>query len=149
VLKSLVGFATGISLFVVITFIEYIQIKSNLFFEELSRDVPINFQLYSQDPFAVILLLCAFSIFAPIGEEIYFRSYVFTAVSKRTNVRLGYIISAGFFAIVHLSLFTLIPTFIAGIALVYLFRATRSIISPIIAHGINNLLAISYVIAFY
>lgn len=102
---------------------------------------------------AQIALAIGAVILAPIGEEILFRGYVFNAIaqsgkSSQLAVALAFIGSAALFSIVHISGVTtgasglLVPIFLVGLVFAWGVYYTRSVVPGIIAHAINNGVAI-------
>ena len=53
------------------------------------------------------------------------------------------VVSAAVFAVAHLQVGSMIPLFITGLVLAWLFLRTKSIWPPLMAHAAQNLLAIS------
>ncbi|UCH89612.1 MAG: CPBP family intramembrane metalloprotease [Thermoplasmata archaeon] len=94
------------------------------------------------------LILVAGVVFAPIGEELYFRAYIMTAVSARYNKTVTFTFSALFFAVLHLSLEALIPILLMGFFLAYIFDRYKSITPCIIIHAMNNFIAIMWIFYF-
>jgi membrane protease YdiL (CAAX protease family) len=85
-----------------------------------------QFDLEQEPPFGIPettaelgMILIAGVIFAPIGEEIFFRAYIITALKERYPRYFAFSFSAVFFAIVHFSLEALrvfsLPSFLTGI----------------------------------
>ena len=100
--------------------------------------------------FPVVLL--AGAVIAPIGEEIFFRGYVFISFLRTMPVWLAYLLAAVIFAALHLfevqpdllSLINLfVPLFVAALVLAFLYRRTGSIIPGIVAHMILNAVGFS------
>jgi len=158
------------------------------------------FEIQPGDTLGQILMFLAATVAAPIGEELFFRGYIFKALRESSSrgtigvialellVVLGlpilaavllsalawndvallvvtltaaliaaalvpsmrvraYLISAAFFAVVHLGGITqgasvlLAATFIGGLCLAGAFDRTQSLVPSIIAHAINNSVA--------
>ena len=81
-------------------------------------------------------------IVAPLAEETFFRGFLFQGVRKRLNFAWAAIISAAIFAIAHLSPSGLVPIFILGLMLAWLFNKTKSIWPCIIVHCAYNSIAV-------
>lgn len=90
----------------------------------------------------LILVLIAGAIMAPAGEELFFRAYVVTALKKRYNIYFTYFFSASFFALLHLDIIGLIPIFIIGVILAYVFDKYNNVLPCMIIHGMYNFVAI-------
>jgi membrane protease YdiL (CAAX protease family) len=78
------------------------------------------------------------AIFAPLVEEIFFRGFLFQGFRERYGWVTGMLLSAAIFAIAHLDLVVLIPTFILGCLLAYVFHRSNSIWPGIILHFLVN-----------
>jgi uncharacterized protein len=93
-------------------------------------------------PTDVVMLAILVAIIVPIGEEIFFRGLTYGAFRRRLGRHAAVLASAAFFAAAHLSLVTLLPIFILGTILTYLYEYTGSLVPGMIAHAINNLAAL-------
>lgn len=87
--------------------------------------------------FFVVALLPAFA------EELFFRGGVQNILERWTRVpAIAIILSAGFFAMFHLSFFKFLPIFTLGLALGIIFYITRNLWYSIFFHFVNNSLAL-------
>jgi len=77
-------------------------------------------------------------IFAPIVEEIFFRGFLFQGFRQRYGWINGALISSAVFAIGHLDPVALIPTFILGLLLAYMYHRSNSVWPGIILHFLVN-----------
>lgn len=77
-------------------------------------------------------------IFAPIVEEIFFRGFLFQGFRQKYGWVKGGLLSAAVFAIGHLDPVALIPTFILGLLLVYMYHRSNSVWPGIILHFLVN-----------
>ncbi len=78
-----------------------------------------------------------------IGEELLFRGVLQKIFSNWTkNNHWGVFIAAFLFSAIHMQFFTFLPRFFLGIVFGYLLIWTRSLWVPILAHFLNNGLAI-------
>ena len=78
------------------------------------------------------------AIFAPLVEEIFFRGFLFQGFRARYGWITAMLLSAGIFAVAHLDLVVLLPTFILGCLLAYVFHRSNSIWPGIILHFLVN-----------
>jgi hypothetical protein len=85
-----------------------------------------------------ILVVLAVVILAPIAEEVFFRGVVFNAWLREGGRRWAYIGSSALFAAIHLSLVLLVPIFLLGLALAWIYRRTGSLLAPIAMHATVN-----------
>jgi membrane protease YdiL (CAAX protease family) len=83
-----------------------------------------------------------FAVVAPICEEAFFRGYVFGALRGRYGRPVAYVGSALLFALVHLNLPAILPILVMALALAFLYDRTGSIVPGIVAHGLNNAVAL-------
>lgn len=101
---------------------------------------------------ALILYALFILIWAPIGEELFYRGYIQGALRQSVSFKASALVSAAFFGIRHAThLFFLWPevpwvaaaswvlgTFVFGLLTSYLYEKTRSLYPPMIVHvGIN------------
>ena len=87
------------------------------------------------EPWVAVL---AIVILAPIAEELFFRGVVFNAYLRERGPRLAYIGSAALFAVIHLSIVALLPIFLLGLALAWVYDRTGSLLAPIVMHAVVN-----------
>lgn len=78
------------------------------------------------------------AIFAPLVEEIFFRGFLFQGFRERYGWITAMLLSAAIFAVAHLDLVVLIPTFILGCLLAYMYHRSNSIWPGIILHFLVN-----------
>jgi uncharacterized protein len=85
-------------------------------------------------------------LFVGIGEELLFRGLIQRDLTNAFNWKWGLFGSSAIFAAMHLT-WRSIPeigfVFIAGLILGALYLKTRSLVAPIIAHGINNVVLVA------
>lgn len=95
------------------------------------------FQLFSQldNP---LLFMFAGAIVAPLSEEVFFRGFLFNGFRQRFGWKRAALLSSLVFSVAHLGLATLIPTFILGFLLAYLFQRSNSLWPGILVHFLVN-----------
>lgn len=91
------------------------------------------------------LVVIALVVLAPIAEEIFFRGVAFNALRREAGRRWAYVGSALLFAVIHLDIVVLVPLFLLGLALAWVYERTNSLLAPIALHATVN--AISVVLA--
>jgi membrane protease YdiL (CAAX protease family) len=91
-------------------------------------------------PMAWVLFLLA--VVVPIGEEIFFRGFVYGGLRERWGIVVAMAASAIFFAFVHLQAVHAFPIFLLGVLFALLYERTRNLIPGVVAHGVNNLIAV-------
>jgi membrane protease YdiL (CAAX protease family) len=85
-----------------------------------------------------IWLFVAAAIVAPLVEEIFFRGFLFQGFRKRYGWMPALLLSSFIFAAAHLDLASLIPTFILGVILTYMYHRSNSLWPGIIFHFLIN-----------
>lgn len=91
------------------------------------------------DPWLAVL---AMVILAPIAEELFFRGVVFNAWLREGGRAWAYLGSATLFAVIHLSLVAVLPIFLLGLALAWIYRRTGNLLAPIAMHATVNGLSV-------
>jgi hypothetical protein len=84
------------------------------------------------------IVVPAVVIVAPIAEEVFFRGVVFNAWLREGGRRWAFIGSSALFAIIHLSLVSIVPIFVLGLALAWVYDRTGSLLAPIVMHAVVN-----------
>lgn len=79
-----------------------------------------------------------------LGEELFFRGILQTVLSEKLNRHLTVWITAFIFSAIHLQFYGFLPRLLLGAALGYLFLFSGSIWAPIVAHFVNNALAVTF-----
>jgi membrane protease YdiL (CAAX protease family) len=87
------------------------------------------------DPWLAVL---AIVVLAPIAEELFFRGVVYNAWLREGGPRYALIGSAVLFAVIHLSLVAVVPIFLLGLALAWVYRRTANLLAPIVMHATVN-----------
>ena len=78
------------------------------------------------------------AVFAPFVEEIFFRGFLFQGFRQKYGWQAGMLLSSAIFAAAHLDLVALIPTFILGNVLAYVYHRSNSVWPGIILHFLVN-----------
>jgi membrane protease YdiL (CAAX protease family) len=122
------------------------------YFFDIRQNQSEQFPVVQGDYFGQIMLFVAAAIIAPIGEEIFFRGYVFNALRQDLGPVIAIILSAVVFSLVHFGGATegvialLIPILFGGILLALASHLTESLVPCIIAHAMNNGLSMAALI---
>ena len=91
---------------------------------------------------AVLLTFQALAFITPFSEEIFFRGFIFGGLLPRLGPWRAIVASALVFSAFHLSLGVVIPIFITGFLLAWLYWRTGSLWAAIGAHAGQNALAL-------
>ena len=78
------------------------------------------------------------AVFAPLVEEIFFRGFLFQGFRERYGWQIGMLLSSAIFAAAHLDPVALIPTFILGNVLAYVYHRSNSVWPGIFLHFLVN-----------
>jgi membrane protease YdiL (CAAX protease family) len=90
-----------------------------------------------------IILILSVAVVAPIYEEILFRGILLKGMARKINPTIALVISAVFFALVHMNIPQGINAFLLGLVIGSIYLKTGSIYLSIFAHFVNNILAIT------
>ena len=88
---------------------------------------------------AIIVVLAV--VVAPFAEEIFFRGFIFTGIGNRYGYGWGAVVSALLFSLAHMQPAALLPIFMLGLLLAWLYMKTGSIWVCIFTHLAYNSLA--------
>ena len=94
------------------------------------------------DGVAVILTFQALAFITPLSEELFLRGFMFRGLIPKVGPWGAMLISAAVFSSFHLSVGVLIPIFMTGFLLAWLYWRTGSLWAPIGAHAGQNALAL-------
>lgn len=122
------------------------------YFFDIRQNQAEQFPINQGDYLGQLMLFVAAAIIAPIGEEIFFRGYVFNALRQDLGPVIAIILSSVVFSFVHITGATegvialLIPILFGGILLALASHITNSLVPCIIAHAMNNGLSMAALI---
>ena len=77
-------------------------------------------------------------VFAPLVEEIFFRGFLFQGFRQKYGWINSMLLSSAIFAAAHLDPVSLIPTFILGNVLAYVYHRSNSVWPGVILHFLVN-----------
>ncbi|GAB4456462.1 MAG: hypothetical protein OHK0029_14440 [Armatimonadaceae bacterium] len=95
----------------------------------------------------LILAILGVGIGPGFGEEMLFRGFLFNVFRKQWGLWAGILLSALVFTVGHTYALGLLPVFLMGVALAWIYHRTGSLWIPILIHAVNN--TASVVIAFF
>ena len=84
------------------------------------------------------ILLVMVSVLAPIFEEIVFRGFALTSLSRFLPIGGAIAISAALFAVAHLNIADFLPLFVLGSILGTIYAQSRNLLSSILLHSLWN-----------
>lgn len=82
------------------------------------------------------------SLLVPVYEELFFRGFIHNALRNRFGMWVSIIISSLIFGVFHLIPAQIITAFLLGLVLGWLYEKSGSLWTVIIAHVVNNALAL-------
>ncbi len=92
---------------------------------------------------SVPLLLLVAVVVAPLGEEIFFRGFVFGGLRSRLGFAWASGLSAALFAGIHLMPWSLVPLFAVGLGTAVVYERHRSLAACMMAHAAYNLVSLA------
>jgi len=136
------GLMAAIIIFIIIFVIEFILIRLGQSLQDLSN-IPDLQMLFS---WPVLFFLVTIQ---PIGEEIFFRGFLFEKIEKFAGGIVAIFITAFLFGLAHMSygkIFPVLMPILMGIILGYIVYKTKNLYSAITAHIVFNItsLALAY-----
>ena len=84
----------------------------------------------------------------PFVQELFFRGAVYTSLRGKIGVWPALLVSALLFSLLHFKLIWILPYFFLGIFFGYLYEKTGSLLTPIAAHAMNNVVALFFYFLF-
>jgi hypothetical protein len=100
----------------------------------------------SPDRLEVTIAALSAIVVAPVGEELFFRGFLFGALRRRLSFRSASVVAAVPFAVVHFYLLLMPLLFVFGIVLAWIYERRGSIAAPIAAHTAFNAVGYSLIL---
>lgn len=110
-------------------------------FPESTQNVEMAFEEILGQPFVLIVLVL--TVMPAVGEEIFFRGFLYGSLRYRHGAVWGILISSLIFGAFHMSLVKLIPTAMLGACFAYIGYASGSIYIGMFLHFFNNLVSMA------
>jgi membrane protease YdiL (CAAX protease family) len=144
-LKPILGaLGVGAALVVITDIVGSLQ---NVVFGPQPQQVQALILLSHHGPDQFALDLMSVSIAAPFGEETFFRGLLFTGLAQRVPIWLAAAISAMLFSFAHFEKFQVLPIFVVGLGLAFVYYRTKSLWCSMLSHATFN--GISLVAAYF
>ncbi len=83
-----------------------------------------------------VLIICV----APIVEEAFFRGYAYNVCKARWGTTRAVLLSSLLFAGVHMYIIHFLPVFLLGVILALVYQWRNTLVTPIVAHAMTNLI---------
>jgi membrane protease YdiL (CAAX protease family) len=109
----------------------------------IEQDQAGLFPIEGAGPLGAAGILMAGVVFAPFAEEIFFRGFIFQAMTERKGSVRGLVYSSVLFALVHANLAAFLPLAAGAAVLAIAYRRTGTLWVPMVAHGVNNAFALT------
>jgi membrane protease YdiL (CAAX protease family) len=90
----------------------------------------------------VVFSALALAVWTPIAEEVFFRGFVLQGLANRWGFAPALVLSSAVFAALHLAPALLLPVFVTGLLLGFLYLRTGSLWPCIAVHAAQNLVAV-------
>lgn len=90
-----------------------------------------------------VAVFVAGGLLAPVAEEIFFRGYVFRAITARKGLTRGLLYSSILFGLVHLNVAAFLPIAVGALLLAVAYHRSGDLWTAIVAHAVNNIFAFS------
>lgn len=84
---------------------------------------------------------------APFVEEVFFRGFIFGGLRNRYTWQTAAVMSAALFSLVHLQWTSILPIFVIGFFLAYLYERSHSIWPGIMVHMLIN--GLGFIAAYF
>lgn len=91
---------------------------------------------------AMIIRIFTSCVIGPFIEELVFRGFLFNSLSKRMNVILSALLTTIIFAVMHISISTVIFAFITGLVFIYFYIKTNNLLVSFTIHSSCNIMAL-------
>ena len=100
-------------------------------------------RIFPVGPSGIVGLVIVAVVVGPVAEEIIFRGVLHSSLRERVGPVGAAVVSSAVFGVVHVDIvWMVVPTFLLGIVLAWLFESTRSLWVPILCHMVFNLTAV-------
>ncbi len=99
--------------------------------EQLPEEVTLN------GPWIVVSFLLVV-LWGPLAEEIFFRGFIFSGLRARIGPGRAILLSALIFTLFHVDPRVMVPIFVTGALLAWLYHRSGHIWSPFLAHASQN-----------
>lgn len=121
-------------------------LENNLGKQELQTPVQMIIDAKQNNPSLLITLAFLAVIVAPLCEEFVFRGYIYATLKRFSCRFFAATISALFFSLVHMNLWSITPLLIVGLFLTAIYEISNSLWAPILTHALFNGVTVSILI---
>lgn len=86
-------------------------------------------------------------VFSPVGEEVYFRGFVYPTIRQRLGMLPALFLSSILFGALHFDLFRFLPLTAGGAVLAMICERTNSLLPAILAHSVWNVVILLFLVS--
>ena len=139
--------ALGWMLLALFVYYLFAGLFSTLVLEPEQDDISSELGVGDENLLVAVTAVVLIAGLAPIAEELFFRGFVFSGLRSRMSVWPAAVISGLVFGLVHAptGITTVVPLAVLGAVLAWLYDRTGSLWPPVIAHVLNNALALAII----
>ena len=94
-----------------------------------------------------VLSVAGVGLAGPLIEEVFFRGFLLAALVQPLGAFRAAVVASAVFAVAHASIAVVLPLFLTGLLLSWLYLRTGSLWPPFAAHAAQNLLALAATLA--
>jgi membrane protease YdiL (CAAX protease family) len=127
-------------LILVLPIVDIVEFIKRLTHQQLTIK-KFDFALLTTPNINKIIYFFLMVIITPVVEEIIYRGFLFNLLLKKYSVKIALIVSSLIFAFFHLRFAGIGYLFVYGLFFGYVYYKVNSLIAPILAHFVINLLA--------
>ena len=91
---------------------------------------------------SVAIAIVLVGLWGPLAEEIFFRGFLLNGLRSRFGVVSSILISSAVFGAFHIAPGAIVPTFLLGLMLGWVYTRSGSLWPAVFAHGLHNTVAI-------
>ena len=108
---------------------------------ELPQNLPEEFQFEGSAAIGGLAFVAV--LWGPLAEEVFFRGFVFGGLMGRLGYARALLITSLLFALFHVEPRLIVPIFVTGMLLAWVYHRTGSMWSPFLVHALQNAVAFS------
>lgn len=121
----------------------YVVIVTALGIEWLQPQSPLSDELLGQGPTRALSVGVLVAL-GPAAEEVFFRGFLLPALVQGIGAVPGVAAASAIFAVAHGDIAVVLPVFVSGVILSWLYVQTGSLWPPFLAHSVQNSLAVAF-----
>ncbi|MEW6555474.1 MAG: CPBP family glutamic-type intramembrane protease [Actinomycetota bacterium] len=91
----------------------------------------------------LVLVIVVVVVLAPVFEELFFRGLFYPALRRRLGPTAAIVLNGAIFGVIHFVPLSMLSLILVGIVLAFLYEKTDSLVAPMIAHSLYNLVVIA------